>query len=101
MTQEYLIGYYRSERTKGKNAQWKYHVLYNFNQDWEENVLARRGLCGNRKFFRNAHPNEIETIKASKRAVGYRYKTLEQLRKDEQRQGTPPDIIDQICEALK
>jgi hypothetical protein len=95
-----LIGYYKCYSLSERNKKYPIHVLYNINA-WEESTLRQRGLLGNRFAVREATPNEIEVVKGNKRAVSYRYETLEGLVSDELCSGSSQKFIETLVTAFK
>ena len=93
-----LIGIYKShsktERNKG------FAVLYAFNTDWEEGALRQRCLLGNRRFVRDAFPDEIAEHERAYRAISYSYPDVDTLLADERRSGCDESTIEEIRTAL-
>ena len=79
------IGFYACSRTKGRNAEWPIHMVFNYDKDWPENILQRRGLCGNRFFDREATLEEVMECDSFWYAHELRYKSIEELVADERR----------------
>lgn len=94
------IGYYICSRTKGRNARYPIHVLYAYNADWPESVLAARGLCGNRVWSRAAFPHEVGVRTGSYRAVSYGYESLDALLADEDRAGCTMEQLDMLAAVI-
>ena len=93
------IGFYKSSAKTERNR--GYAVVYAYNEDWPEGTLKRRGLLGHRRYERDAHQCEINERAASKRAVSWKYQTLDALIADEILVGTDPATIAEIEKALR
>ena len=98
-----LIGYYvvGSQIKEARNTEFPYHVLYNYDKDWEINSLKQRGLLGNRRCHREAHPHEIASREGYPRAMSYKYRDLDSLIEDERRAETDEAVIQVIVTALR
>lgn len=94
-----LIGYYRfTGKAKSKNAKWPIHVLYNFDKDWDGNIISRRAL--DFVLSREAHPHEVESNEKRMRAQSYRYESLDKLIEDERNAETDQAFIDKLIAAF-
>lgn len=95
-----LVGYYRCERKKGRNAEFPIHVLMDFNLGWEEGALKSRGLLGHRRVEREMQPHEIEICDTHKRAQCYKYRSPAGLIEDERACGASEEFIKQLESAF-
>ena len=92
------IGYYKCQAKAERNKEFRIHVLYDDTKAWESRTIGRRSLTF--VLSREAHPHEVDAARAQKRAVSFKYRTLDGLIDDEMAAGTDSIFISKIKKSL-